>query len=385
MRNYSKIAAAFAALSLLVPVSCSRQAKIEGTLTDGASSEVVVKLLDVNKYQVLDTLKTDASGRYSYKANVAPGQPEFIYIFYKDTRIASLLLQAGDKVTVSSDTLGTYSVSGSDETLKLMDVEKDEADFSNSLLASAYRLRDLPENSEAAAELRRKMTQDYIAYYRGRVKYILSNSHSLTVIPVLYQVVGDDLPVFGQLTDAIHFSNMADSLMTVYPESRYVKALAKEAARRQQYLNLSTRINNAEEAGYPDIELGNIKGEKVKLSSVVASSKVVMLYFWTSTDAAQTLFNTDVMLPVYEEFKDKGFEIYSVGADVDKSAWAAVVRNQNLPWVNVCDAAGSASVALATYNVQSLPVSYFIIDSKLTPAPGVKDEATLRRFIKDRL
>lgn len=383
MRNYSKIAAAFAAILALA--SCSRQARIEGTLADAPSSEVVIKLLDVNRYQILDTVKTDASGHYVYKVNVAQGQPEFIYVFYKDTKIASLLLQAGDRVDVSSDTLGSYSVTGSDETLKLMDVEKDEADFSNRLLASAYRLRDLPESSAAAADLRREMTQDYIAYYRSRVKYILSHSHSLTVIPVLYQVVGEDLPVFGQLTDAIHFSNMADSLGTVYPESKYVKALQKEASRRQQYLNLSTRLSNAEEAGYPEIELGNVKGEKVKLSSVVASAKVVMLYFWTSTDAAQTLFNTDVMLPVYEEFKDNGFEIYSVSADVDKSAWAAVVRNQNLPWVNVCDAAGTASVALATYNVQSLPVSYFIVDGKLTPAPGVKDEATLRRFIKDRL
>ncbi|MGN1232178.1 MAG: DUF4369 domain-containing protein, partial [Candidatus Cryptobacteroides sp.] len=151
MRNYSKIAAAFAALSLVILASCTRQAKIEGTLADAPSSEVIVKLLDVNRYQILDTVKTDASGRYVYKVNVAQGQPEFIYVFYKDTKIASLLLQAGDRVEVSSDTLGSYSVTGSDETLKLMDVEKDEADFSNSLLASAYRLRDLPENSDAAA------------------------------------------------------------------------------------------------------------------------------------------------------------------------------------------------------------------------------------------
>ena len=93
-------------------------------------------------------------------------------------------------------------MTGSDETLKLMDVEKDEADFTNRLLASSYRLRDLPENSDAAAELRRKMTQDYVSYYRSRVKYILSNSHSLTVIPVLYQVVGDELPVFGKCLSA---------------------------------------------------------------------------------------------------------------------------------------------------------------------------------------
>ena len=244
MRSYSKIAAALAVIFLLA--SCSSRARIDGILADAPSSEVIVKLLDVNRYQILDTVKTDASGHYSYKVDVAQGQPEFIYVFYKDTKIASLLLQAGDRVDVSSDTLGSYSVTGSDETLKLMDVEKDEADFSNRLLASAYRLRDLPENSDAAAELKKKMTQDYIAYYRSRVKYILTNSHSLTVIPVLYQVVGEDLPVFGQLTDAIHFSNMADSLGTIYPDSKYVKALQKEASRRQQYLNLSTRLSNAE-------------------------------------------------------------------------------------------------------------------------------------------
>lgn len=381
MRNYKFLCIAAAAATLCL-ASCSKSARIEGTLSDAPSSEVIVKLLDVNRYQVLDTVSTDAFGRYKYKVDVAPGQPEFIYVFYKDTKIASLLLQSGDNVKVTSDTLGTYSVTGSDETLKLMEIEKDEAEFSNKLFASSDRLVDLDPESQEAVALRRKMGQDYIEYYRGRVKYVLTNSHSLTVVPVLYQVVGDNLAVFGQATDAIHFMNVADSLGTVYPDSRYVKALKREAARRQDILNLSARLNNAEESPYPDLDITDITGKKVKLSSV--DSKVVMIYFWSADETAQTMFNTDVMLPVYNDFHSKGLEIYSVCISADKAAWAYVVKNQKLPWINVCDGNGTASSALVSYNVRALPVSYFIVDGKLAVAPDVKDEASLRRFLSSK-
>ena len=65
-----------------------------------------MKLLDINRYEVLDTVATDAAGKFSYKVDVKEGQPEFIYVFYKDTKIVSLLLEAGDNVTVEADTLG---------------------------------------------------------------------------------------------------------------------------------------------------------------------------------------------------------------------------------------------------------------------------------------
>lgn len=98
-----------------------------------------------------------------------------------------MLLQRGDKVQVTADTLGTYSVTGSDETLKLMEVEKDEADFENKFMAASARLNDLDPSSAEAIQLKKDISAQYIAYYRSRVKYILQNSHSLTAIPVLYQ------------------------------------------------------------------------------------------------------------------------------------------------------------------------------------------------------
>ena len=69
MSRFSKIISFVAAMAALV--SCGSNARIEGTLTGVGSSEVIFKLLESNRYQVLDTVKTDASGHFSYKIDVA--------------------------------------------------------------------------------------------------------------------------------------------------------------------------------------------------------------------------------------------------------------------------------------------------------------------------
>ena len=82
----------------LLAAACTPAAKLEVTLESAPSSEVVMKLLNVNQYEVLDTLKTDASGRFSYKVNIEKDQPEFVYVYYNDKRVESLLLEAGEGI-----------------------------------------------------------------------------------------------------------------------------------------------------------------------------------------------------------------------------------------------------------------------------------------------
>ena len=380
MRNCRLLCAALAAALL---TSCGSKAVIEGVVTDAPDSDVIVSLLDVNRYQVLDTVKTDAQGRYTYKLEMKEGQPEFIYLFHGAKRIASLLLQKDDKVKVTSDTLGNYSVTGSPECDRLAEVERTQAEFGNKFAATQAQLADMDASSPEAAVLRADLSRQYIAYYRDRVKYVLENSKSLTVVPVLYESIGGTLPVFGQTTDAIHFRNISDSLKTVYPESRYVKALEQEAARRTSYLEMDNRLRNAAEVNYIDIAMPDVKGNTVKLSEV--EGKVVMVYFWASENAEQKMFNLDVVKPVYADYKDKGFEIYAVSMDTDKAKWATTVRNQELDWINVCDGRGSASPVVTTYNVQSIPSLFFLVDGDLVSSTGVRNEATLRSFLAAHL
>ena len=374
MSRFSKII--MYAVALAAAVSCGSNARIDGTLADAPSSEVIVKLLNINRYEVLDTVKTDASGKFSYKVDIEKGQPEFIYVFYKEAKVASLLLEAGDKVSVDADTLGNFAVDGSEESLKLAQVEKDYADALIKL--SDLSTQVLAASGDEAAALRLKLGQEYVAYYRDRVRYIMENSKSLTVVPVMFQNFGSDLPVFGQVTDAIHFQNISDSLEMVYPDSRYVKALRAEAKKRQNYMELESRLNSAEAVGYPDIELPDLKAQKIKLSDVDA--KVVMVYFWSASDASQKMFNLDFLKSIYEDYHAKGFDIYQVALDVDKALWARVVKEQKLPWINVCDSRGAASPYVLTYNIGSVPAAFVISNGELVDGDMVTEKSFRRRI-----
>ncbi len=368
--------AGFAFGKLIAP----KTAKVSGVVADAPSSEVIVKLLNVNRYEVLDTVAVDAEGKFSCKVEVSEGQPEFVYLFHKNTKIASLLLERGDKVSVSADTLGNYEVTGSEESLKLAQVEKAYSEALGALSSIAVELQSA--SGARAVELRKELNQKYIEYYRECVKYVLQNSRSLTSVQVLYQNFGPELPVFGQNTDAIHFVNTADSLEAVYPDSRYVKALRKEAERRFGYLELEALLDGAEEIGYPEVELPDINAQKVKLSEVDA--KVIMLYFWDPSNAEQKMFNLDVLAPLYKDFRGRGLEIYQAAITPDKAEWAQVVKQQNLPWINVCDGLGGSSPYVASYNLSVLPALYIIADDTLVDG-GATDEKALRKLLNKLL
>lgn len=347
----------------LIAVSCGQKAAIKGSLSQAPDSDVIVKLLDVNTYKVLDTIKTDAAGNFATKVDVKAGQPEFIYLFHGDTRIASLILMAGDKVSVVADTLGTYSVEGSEESAKLCEVETRHAAFLKKVIDILTPVGETEVTEDIRVQMNKDLSKEYVAYYKEAVKYILSNPCSLSDIPLLYQNVNGELPIFNQVTDAVYFRNVCDSLMTLYPDSKYVKALDKEAERRANLLNLNMRLRDTKTANFPDITLPDVTGKKVSLNDV--DSKVILLYFWTSTNGGQKMLNLDELKPLYEKYHAKGLEIFAVSLDADKATWASTVKNQKLPWINVCDSQGASSPLITLYNLASLPSVYLISDGDL--------------------
>ena len=358
-------------------VSCGGNARIDGTVSDAASSEVIVKLLNSNRYEILDTVKTNASGHFTYKVEVAEGQPEFVYLFYKDKKIVSLILEAGDKVTVASDTLGNATVKGSEQSVQLAEIERKHAAVLSGFEVLAGKMDAASTQAEFDAYAN-EMSQNYVSYYREMVKFVLENSHSMTVIPVFYQMLGENLPLFSQQTDAIIYSNVADSLETVYPDSKYVKALRNEAVRRFGYLELQKKLQDAESIGYPDIELPDLEGKMRKLSD--EDARVVILCFWSASQAQQNVFNIEFFKPLYEQYHSKGLDIYQVSLDVDKALWATTVKGQKLPWTNVCDSRGSMSPYVTMYNLASLPSAYIIADGELVDG-RVVDETSIRKLL----
>ena len=365
-------------LTAAAMAACTGSAGITAEIKDAGESEIVLRQQNINKFDILDTVRTDAAGRFRYKVKLEKGNPDFIYIYRNDRKLASLLLQSGDKVHVVADTAGNYSVEGSAESEKLRLVEKDYADFSAKMDSLANELSEVGNDAAREAELSSEMAGCYTGYYRKCVKYVMSNSRSLTVVPVFYQTVAGSFYVFSQDTDALHFANVADSLALAYPDSKYVKALEQEAASRRKQLELRVRLQTAEEIGYPQLELPDVHGKKVKISDLDA--KAVLLYFWSPDNALQKMANLDVLKKIYSDYKGKGLEIYQVAIAVDKPAWERIITAQGLGWTNVCDGLGENSPVIGQYNLNRLPAYFLIVDGQLSDR-AISDEKTLRKAL----
>ena len=359
MRSFKFLASSVLAAALCL--SCSRGARLTVDLDAPAGSSLTVRMLDMNVYKALDTLRTNRSGRASCVIPVSKGKPEFIYLFYGQRRIVSLLLEKGDRVHVKADTLGSYTVDGSAQCDTLRAAEMSYADFITRFAAAG-------DSKELGAL--------YVAHYRESVRRVMANSHSLVVIPVLYERISDYTPMFNRPADAVIFRSAADSLMAVYPESPYVQALAKEASRRVAEMKMGLRLSGAPVIDYPDLVMPDVQGEIRRLSEVQA--KAILVHFWSASSVSDKLFNKDVLLPLYEEFHSRGLEIYSVCVDADKVLWGSVVRSQKLPWINVNDGRGAASSAVTLYNVTGLPATFLLSGGKIR-RDGISGESGLRR------
>ena len=202
------------------------KATLEGNMP---SSEVVLAMYDNNMMLVADTLKLEKN-TFEFDFTIAEGNPEFIYVISGNDVVVPVLLEAGADVKVAVDSLGNVNVEGSEASLKLMESQKEYYEVSDKLNSLASQLATA--SSSKASTIKKQMVNEYLAYHRTATKYVMENSHSLTVIPVLYRTlpVGAEIwPVFNQETAPYLYKQIADSLSENYPSSRYVQALKMAA------------------------------------------------------------------------------------------------------------------------------------------------------------
>ncbi|MBQ3174996.1 MAG: thioredoxin family protein [Bacteroidales bacterium] len=368
-----------AAASVLASCSSNENAVIELNVPGAGGKEVVLSKLQVNTIAIVDTLDLDANGNAKGKVNVKADDPDFFYLSYNQKRLASLLLKGGDRVKVSVDTLGGgLTVTGSDETSRLIEIEKTIYDASAKFDAFSTEIADALEknDTERIKEIQVELSKFFVNYKRGALAQMMKQPASLSNIMLLYQRFSDELPLFGDVHDLVYFRSIHDSLKQSLPNSKYVRALKEEVDKYQKAFEFNNKLTLAGELAFPEIEMADTKGQNRKMSELLG--KPFILVFWTSTIDQQKMFNHDLK-ELYSKYNPKGLEIYQVSADVDKTQWATVVKEQALPWINVCDGRGTACVALNTYAVTQLPTLILFDKSGNIVAKNIFDKAALDR------
>ena len=337
------------------------EARIDLTVKGAPDSTmVVVSRLALNEMQVLDTVYTIGE-EAECRVTVNPGSPEFIYLTYGNDGSVSLLLQDIDRVRVSagwSDT-SDVSVDGSEESVLMQEVDRGIRAFNYKFdsLFTEMSSADAEGDVDRSSALRRELGLLYVRRKQDALHYVLQHQRSMTVIPVLYQVAPNGQWIFSEATDALVMEQVYDTLHSIYPVSPYLAALADEVQSRRNAMNMGNILSDAEEVDFPEIVLADVNGEERSLTSL--KGKVIVLYFWDPSVVEQRIFNVGLK-EVYESYGSRGFEIYQVALTPDKTAWAMQVKEQELPWISVCDPSGTSSTAAMMYNVSQLPAMFVI-------------------------
>lgn len=347
------------ALALLLLAACEQApvARITGTVENAKDSAVVLQKLNFNRLVPVDTIRTDAAGNFSYKVKLTGNEPYFYYLYLGEAPVASMILLPSDRVNIRVPAAGPFEIEGSEESALLKEVN---ASFAETAAQMNNLIGQLDEDSDEATvrQVNAGVSKLYVDYKRKAIKYVISHPRSITSAVVLFQRFNDNLPVFGQESDAIIIKTIQDSLATVYPKSEFLTALRDEIDNRARNLELANRFSEASLISFPELALPDVEGNIRILSELEGG--VIILSFWSVGQEEHKMFNVE-LAELYRKYHDRGLEVYQVSLDIDKPSWAATVKNQAMPWISVNDGLGLDSPAVIAYNIDHVP-SMFVID-----------------------
>ncbi len=340
----------------------SSKVKISGRFVGNEAKTVYLEQVTPLAQSAIDSTLLDAQGNYRFLLKTAPQSPGLYNIVYNGERIP-LFLAAGDRVEVGSvgNVVRNYTVAGSEESELLRRFYQAFVTGAQNLVKLAQRFSEAGLTEAARQSLIKEYTTEYYRIRREQLHFIIEHKASLAAVYALYQRLPGDTYLFNGDSDVVYFRTVAEALEQSHPESPYLQSLLAEITRMDARINLSSHIT---ETGYPDLEMSDIYGKKIRLSSLLG--KVVLLDFWSAELGNSNALNAELK-EIYAKYAHANtpFEVYQVAIDTSKPAWITAVQEQQLPWISVSDLRGKASTSLGMYNVQKLPTN-FLIDKEGT-------------------
>ena len=353
MKRYISYALLAAAAAFAFSSCSSSGARISGRFIGSDDRTVYLEQVTLFAQHLADSTTLDNEGAYRFDIKGLGDSPALYNIIYNGERIP-LFVSRGDRLTVGAvgSVIRNYTVEGSEESSLLREFYRNYVEGVRTLDKIATTL---PEDADARREALTNYRTEYIRLKQEQLRFIVEYKDRMAAVYALYQRIPGEQNLFNGDGDIVYYKTVADAIEERYPNSPYVPALRSEIARWDARISIAQQIV---EMRYPDIELPDMYGSKVRLSSL--DGKIILLDFWSAELGNSNALNAELK-KIYEDYSDKGFEIYQVSVDTSKPRWISAVQEQSLPWISVCDFKGNSSPAVGNYNVRKVP-SNFLFD-----------------------
>lgn len=353
---------------------------VKGVVAGADGQLMYLENVGISNVVTLDSIKLAPGGKFKFTEK-RPEYPDF-YRLRLNNQLINFAVDSTETISFVADAgsfATSYSVEGSENSkaIKAITLAQLDANQAISRLRKEYEDKMISDTT-----YRMKVLAAADAYKEVARKYIYSAPMSTAAYFALFQQI-DGLLFFDlyDRKDVKAYGAVATSYNHTYPESPRSKHLYNltlqsmkvlRAQRPVDYSNVETK-----EISFLDIELPDVRGEVVKLSTV-APGKVVLINFTAYQMEWSPALNM-ALGELYTKYHDQGLEIYQVSLDSDFHFW----RNgaSNLPWVTVHDPQSVYSQVAGLYNVKQLP-ALFILDRKGNLVKRVEDVKKLETDVK---
>lgn len=369
-------------ICLLLFAACNNASEytVKGVVSGADGQTMYLENVGVSTVQTLDSVKLTAAGKFKFTEK-RPAFPDF-YRLRLNNQLINFSIDSTETVSFTADagTFATsYAVEGSENSkaIKAITLAQLDANLAINKLRKEYDSKMISDTT-----YQEKVLEAAEAYKDVARKYIYSAPMSAAAYFALFQQV-DGLLFFDLYDQKDHkaYGAVATSFDHYYPGSPRAKHLynltlqSLKVIRSQRPVDLANIKTN--EVSFLDVELPNVNGDVVKLSTVANGKPVVINFTAYQTEWSPAL-NME-LADLYSKYHSQGLEIYQISLDSDLHFWRNVASK--LPWDCVRDPQSVYSQVAGLYNVKQLP-AIFILDSKGTLVKRVEDVKNLETDVK---
>lgn len=329
--------------------------KISGKLEGYANYQIRLYQYQYNQSKFIDSVFTNDTGGFIFNKTLP--NSSIIYVQYSSTTAVPLIAENGSdfKLVIHTNLNGlNYDLSGSNTEKSL--------NLYNFLKRFSKLNGELNSFESQIANEQDPMKSYTLQMYAGMKQQELQNAIDSMI---LFRSPLESYFVLFNFTEDQETSQMKAIYTKMEPKetgSVYYKDL-------KQLYDAKKGVEIGEMA--PDIDLPQPNGTNLKLSSL--RGKVVLIDFWASWCGPCRAEFPNVK-KVYSKYKDKGFEIYGVSLDKDKSAWVNSISSLGLDWKHVSDLKYWSCAPAKVYKVTGIPATVLIDKNGKVIAKNLRGE-----------
>lgn len=201
-------------------------------------------------------------------------------------------------------------------------------------------------NVERGIELQKQINEVSAQLGKEKMNFIRANADSRVALDM----------------GASYFQDIFSSL-TVNEVDELLEILRPSWGGTEEFADLEEMAQHAKKIAigskYTDVNLLNKDGDSVKLSDYIHPDKYTLVEFW-ATWCGPCRAEIPHLKHVYEEFKDKNFDIINVSFDDNTEEWHKTLKEEGMTWTQLIDPQHFEGEAAKAYRIMGIPYSILL-------------------------